>query len=93
MALFQDFKALEDNGKKGDWCFINDDTYICVMWGDDPFKNMSILPVKPVEGKASWNWNGNKEAPSLTPSILVHPYPGWTSGWHGYLTDGKLITV
>lgn len=93
MALLQDFKDLEDNGKKGDWCLINNDTYICVMWGDDPFKNMSILPVQPVQGKPHWTWNGNREAPSLTPSILVHPYPGWTDGWHGYLTDGKLITV
>jgi hypothetical protein len=91
--LHKDFDELGTNGQKGDWCFINSDAYIFLMWGDDSFKNMSILPVKPVEGKPHWNWNGNREAPTLTPSILVHPYPGWTDGWHGYLTDGKLITV
>lgn len=95
MALLKDFEDLDANGKKGDWCFTNDDTYICLMWGEDPFKNLSILPVQPVKasGKPYWNWNGNREAPTLTPSILVHPNPGWSEGWHGYLTDGKLITV
>lgn len=32
----------------------------------------------------SWKWDGNREAPTLSPSILR------TSGcrWHGYLRDG-----
>lgn len=31
-----------------------------------------------------WDWNGDREKPTLTPSILR------TAGcrWHGYLTDG-----
>lgn len=41
---------------------------------------------------ACWTWNGNRDAPTLTPSILH-----WGEGknnpatWHGYLTDGKLV--
>lgn len=32
-----------------------------------------------------WTWNGNREKPTLTPSLNK------TSGclWHGYLTDGE----
>lgn len=96
--LRKDLNDLEVNGKKGDWCFCEDaksgqeDAYICLMWGDDPFKNLCILPIKQTSYKTFWNWNGSKEAPTLTPSILVHPAPGWQDGWHGYLTDGKLIT-
>ena len=42
----------------------------------------------PITGKAtqsngsSWEWDGNFEAPTLTPSIDASP------GWHGYLTSG-----
>lgn len=40
----------------------------------------------PVPGRSGpkWKWNGSRDKPTLTPSILR------TSGcrWHGYLTDG-----
>lgn len=32
----------------------------------------------------AWTWNGNKEFPSLAPSILSCA----PCKWHGYLTDG-----
>lgn len=31
-----------------------------------------------------WTWNGNRERPTVTPSILQ-----MRCGWHGYLTDGE----
>jgi hypothetical protein len=37
-----------------------------------------------------WNWNGNREVPTLTPSILSHE-GGDRNGpthWHGFLTAG-----
>jgi hypothetical protein len=41
-----------------------------------------------------WAWNGNREAPSLTPSFLAE----WTRSFsniayvvHIYLTDGKIV--
>lgn len=39
--------------------------------------------------KPRWNWNGDKNKPTLTPSVLK------TSGckWHGYLTEGKWRSV
>lgn len=84
-------KNYDEMNAKGDWYFIDDDTFICLMFGDDKMKDIVTLPID--DRPNAWKWNGNREAPTLTPSILVHPYPGWTDGWHGYLTDGKLITV
>ena len=42
----------------------------------------------PVIGDRKWNWDGNKETPTLTPSILK------MSGcrWHGFLTAGEWRT-
>ena len=47
----------------------------------------------PICGKAtqpnghSWEWDGNFEAPTITPSIDASP------GWHGYLTAGVWSSV
>lgn len=82
----------------GDWCFINGETHIGIRLGDGEM-DCCILPIrnpnKPREIiGACWDWNGNTEMPTLTPSILH-----WGKGkdqpatWHGYLTDGKLVTV
>lgn len=35
-------------------------------------------------GRDSWNWNGNSERPTLTPSIQRNT----PCRWHGHLTDG-----
>ena len=37
-----------------------------------------------------WKWDGNRELPTLTPSILrVSPY---SCGWHGFLTAGQFTS-
>jgi Family of unknown function (DUF6527) len=54
-------------------------------------------------GRAAWNWDGNEERPTLTPSIQHIPHdvgPHATEqgkreakcNWHGYLTDGVFRT-
>lgn len=89
--LLKDLDDFDANAKKGDWCFLNDDTYIAIKFGDDTYKEMTILPIAPIQDKAHWQWDGNKEAPTLSPSILV-----WGDGrenpptWHGFLRAGKL---
>lgn len=104
MALLKDLDDFDTNGKKGDWCFLNDHSYIAIQLGDEKFTESCVLPIlsnktgktfKDREtGRPYWNWNGNIENPTLTPSILH-----WGNGrktpatWHGYLTDGKLVTV
>lgn len=94
MTLLKDLNDFDTNGKKGDWCFINDDTYIALQFGDDHFTGTAVLPIKPETNKTYWEWDGNREAPTLSPSILV-----WGNGkdqpatWHGYLRAGKLETA
>ena len=90
MTLLKNLDDLDENGTIGDWCFMKNDTHIAVRYGKTPFKGTVILPINSEHG---WNWNGNKELPTLTPSILVKEVPNWNAGWHGFLTDGKLITV
>lgn len=41
---------------------------------------------KAPDGATIWHWDGNKDAPTLKPSIL-NPSEG---GWHGFLTAGEL---
>lgn len=92
--LKQTLNDLEENGHKGDWCFLNDDTQIALRFGEEIFTGMCILPIATheMEGKPHWQWNGNREKPTLTPSIMVHA-SFYQPEWHGFLTDGELITV
>ena len=38
-------------------------------------------------GKAQWNWNGNREAPTLTPSVNC------SRCWHGYIENGRCVNT
>jgi Family of unknown function (DUF6527) len=40
-----------------------------------------------------WQWDGNREAPTLSPSILVMGGKDRPARWHGYLRAGKLETA
>lgn len=35
-----------------------------------------------------WKWDGNRETPTITPSILRR---GSKCQWHGYLTNGEFV--
>lgn len=74
-------------GNKGDWCFHHDDTYITIRYGDDTLDVVDI----PVVGANAWQWDGNKESPTITPSILIRGLHGKPDLWHGFLTNGKVI--
>ena len=62
---------------------------IFTRWGDEYDANMSAINN---HGQSCWKWNGSKESPTLSPSILH-----WGDGkdnpasWHGFLQDGKLV--
>lgn len=100
--LKKDFDDLFANGEIGDWCFTSnhdgvEDTYIFLIFPDTASragKDFIMLPVKPdvhlPSGHAVWQWDGNKEAPTLAPSIGVGKPP---YRWHGYLEHGVLRTV
>lgn len=47
--------------------------------------NIAGIPLKPSPQKVTWEWDGNRDLPTLNPSVRV------LSGckWHGYLTAGQ----
>lgn len=70
--------------------------YVCPCGNCGP-EYRSAIPVNegPHEGRPRWKWNGNKDSPTLTPSIQrrlhIHAHgehPEYRCDWHGYLTDG-----
>ena len=93
--LLKNLYTLDKEDKKGDWCFIKKDTHIAIRYGENAFKEMVILPISATRNDVPpvWAWNENKEFPTITPSILVNSVPDWNKGWHGFLTDGKLVEV
>jgi hypothetical protein len=51
-------------------------------------KHMDAIPVTSVGTQSRvWNWDGNEEKPTLTPSIEVK------EKWHGHLQAGRLVSV
>jgi hypothetical protein len=42
--------------------------------------------ITPGHPSPSWKWNGDKDKPTLKPSIFNTGLP---CRWHGYLTDGE----
>lgn len=78
-------------GTKGDWYFHRNDTYITLRWGDDVLEVVSLPIVIGGSTGPAWGWNGNKDKPTLTPSILIRGNHGAPDQWHGFLRDGLLI--
>ena len=52
------------------------------------------VPVKPGDPNG-WDWNGNQDEPTLTPSIFFRDghIQNRDCRWHGYLTNGEWRTV
>lgn len=57
-----------------------------VMWHKLPDGNVGWLRLRPlVAGEhPSWEWDGNQDKPTLTPSVHL---PG---RWHGWFRDGRM---
>ena len=76
--------------KMGEWQFVNNYTAI---WIHAPHSDttMGLVRLSISEtGNAIppvWKWDGNKDKPTLTPSINI------IGVWHGWLRDGKLVTA
>ena len=74
--------------KPGEWQFVGDYTAIWVhVPHTDAMKGLVRLPIS-LTGSAVppvWQWDGNKEAPTLSPSINV------IGVWHGWLKNGTLV--
>ena len=97
---FEDWLFADDT-LEGTFCYRRqqcDDWEGLVLWVMMPYKHASgATPVhclrlhlksesKPP--KPSWQWDGNEDTPTLTPSIRCGP-EGHTH-WHGYITAGRI---
>ena len=74
----------------GNWTFDKDDQTILIVMPDG---KIAGLPLSPEAGRkfhdgSHWNWDGNRDAPTITPSIL-----DVVTGWHGYMRAGQLESV
>ena len=66
--------------------------YRCkTLWAIYPDGSIGALPVRPVppelshvNGGNSWEWDGNEDRPTLSPS--VHHI----GRWHGYVRNGRM---
>lgn len=89
-----DWEDMEDNGQLGDWVFLRDEKgpYLIMLRTPDGSERgyLSGLPLRPLKDPGPhWDWDGNENAPTLTPSILR--YPTWhRPGWHGFMRAGAL---
>lgn len=46
------------------------------------------------QGRPSWIWDGNRESPTLTPSvhdIISYSAGGQKTHWHGWLRNGQWV--
>jgi len=76
--------------KPGEWQFANNYTAIWIHTPHtDTMMGLVRLPISKTGNDVPpvWKWDGNKNAPTLTPSINV------IGVWHGWLREGRLITA
>lgn len=71
----------------GAFFFDKDDKHILMVLPGD-----TELVAIPIDGSRGWRWDGNREKPSVTPSILAYErQPGpLVERWHGYMRAGRL---
>ncbi len=81
-------ERFEDLANAGDflWSFNSSDDparilFVCPCGCGD----LTGVPVRPESGGSHWNWNGDRDKPTLTPSLQRID----SCRWHGFLTDGE----
>ena len=79
-------KDLCKNGDMGDWYIPKDSSGIFIKF-PNPSQTVTYWPFdEPLENGSIWKWDGNREAPTLTPSLH------WVNVWHGWMKNGELIS-
>lgn len=61
--------------------------FVCPGCALDGSTGLHLLPVNSTTKKPSWTWDGNYEAPTLSPSILSNGH-GQGRRCHSFLTAG-----
>lgn len=55
--------------------------------------DLRAIDLAPYDQQPRWKWDGNRDAPTCTPSVLIHQMndAGEAIGehWHGFLTAGE----
>ena len=94
VTVYKDFDDFRANGKAGSICFcesvehgVQGFAYKCAGCGEESY--LPVNDLNKVAEKPQWNWDGNRELPTLTPSIFHRS----SCGWHGYLTKGIFTSV
>lgn len=70
----------------GDFCFDDAFGYIYVWIPGRSGPDAIQIQKGGSGGPRIWAWDGNEDKPTLTPSIHC------TGIWHGYLTNGRLVS-
>lgn len=88
--LRRDWNDLEQYGQLGDWSFTANEDHIAVRWPDGTERGyLYAIPISREGDSQHWGWDGNRESPTLSPSIDRHP--SWLCpGWHGWMRAGRL---
>lgn len=77
----------------GDWSFDFDgEAVVAILLSTPDGSPRGTFVRLPLTGNG-WQWDGNKEAPTLSPSIDRHAVPNWRPGWHGFMRAGALESV
>ena len=58
-----------------------------------PNKRQIYLPIEPCPNSFNnglwWQWSGNEEKPTLSPSVHVKTRRDGSGSWHGNITEGE----
>lgn len=101
MALFKDWDDLNVNGQMGDWCFFEGSDGLEYFGFRHPAPNnyapeiahefrgeLTHIPITiGMKKPNAWLWDGNRESPTISPSVDV------VGVWHGFIRNGKLETA
>jgi Family of unknown function (DUF6527) len=64
-----------------------------VLHSKAPGGTFSSLAVSPAPADAQpWNWDGNEDNPTLTPSVYHNRGFGGQAEWHGHFTAGRMVS-
>ena len=80
-------KGFDEMEKPGDFYFASREGHegILIILPGDLWTHLKIQKGQQ-GGHRVWGWDGNIEKPTLIPSILCD------NKWHGFLTNGRLIS-
>ncbi len=75
------------------WCAVDGQSYR-VLHSKSPNGTYSALPIAPTppDVTCSWNWDGNEDKPTLTPSVYHNRGAGDNTEWHGHFTAGRMVS-